>query len=144
MNSNDDYLIISKKVLPEYFEKVIEIKSLINQNVNICDACKRVGLSRSTFYKYKDYVHVPSQKSGRRVILSLKVYDEPGALSSILNYIAGAKGNVLAINQEMPIHNIAFITITIDAMELSISIQDLILELREVKEVMDVLLVAVE
>lgn len=144
MNANEDYLIIHKKVLPDYFEKVIEIKNLVNQNTNICDACKKVGLSRSTFYKYKDYVHVPSQKNGRRVILSMKVYDEPGALSNILNSIAKFRGNVLAINQEMPIHNIAFITISIDAIEMEISIQSLVSELRTVKEVMDIILVAVE
>lgn len=144
MGVNEDYLIISKKVLPDYFEKVIQIKTLINQNVNISDACKKVGLSRSTYYKYKEYVHLPSAKNGRRIILSLKVFDEPGVLSNILNFVAESKGNILAINQEMPIHNIAFVTLTIDSISMEMSIQTLVSELRSIKEVMDVLLIAVE
>ena len=82
---NDDYFVIHKKVLPDYFEKVIKIKEIISLGANISDACKQVGLSRSTFYKYKDYVNRPSMKVGKRVILSLKLVDEPGSLSNILN-----------------------------------------------------------
>lgn len=144
MGINEDYLIVSKKVLPNYFEKVIQIKSLITQNMTISDACKEVGLSRSTFYKYKDYVHLSSGRNGRRIILSLKVFDEPGVLSNILNFVAESKGNILAITQEMPIHNIAFVTLTIDAIGMNMTIQTLVSELRSIKEVMDVLLIAVE
>ena len=46
---SDDYYIIHKKVLPDYFGKVIEVKELVNSGVNISDACKEIGLSRSTF-----------------------------------------------------------------------------------------------
>ncbi len=110
---NDDYYVIHKKVLPDYFEKVIKIKEIINRGVNISDACKEIGLSRSTFYKYKDYVNRPSMKVGKHIILSLKLVDEPGALSTILNDVAARNANILAINQEVPIHNIAFVTLTI-------------------------------
>ena len=51
-----EFLIIDKSILPEHFGMVIEIKELINSGYKISDACKKVGLSRSTFYKYKDYV----------------------------------------------------------------------------------------
>ena len=131
---NDDYYVIHKKVLPDYFEKVMQIKEIINKGTNISDACKEVGLSRSTFYKYKDYVNRPSIKVGKHIILSLKLVDEPGALST----------NVLAINQEVPIHNIAFVTLTIAIMDMDISIQNFINELRRGKNVIDVMLIAVE
>ena len=120
---NDDYYVIHKKVLPDYFEKVIKIKEIINRGVNISDACKEIGLSRSTFYKYKDYVNRPSMKVGKHIILSLKLVDEPGALSTILNDVAARNANILAINQEVPIHNIAFVTLTIAIMDMDISIQ---------------------
>ncbi len=144
MSMNEDYLIIHKKILPDYFEKVMKIKEIVNGNKNISEACKEVGLSRSTFYKYKDFVHRPSIQEGRRIILSLKLIDEPGVLSHILNFVANSKGNILAINQEMPIHNIAFVTLTIDAIDMEMSIQGLVGALKEIGEVMDVLLVAVE
>ena len=52
----NDFIVIHKKVLPDYFEKVLEIKELINKGESVSDACKIVGLARSTFYKYKDFV----------------------------------------------------------------------------------------
>jgi chorismate mutase len=70
---DDEYYVIHRSVLPDYFEKVIEIKEIISSGVNISDACKKVGLSRSTFYKYKDYVNRPSVKVGKRVLLSFKM-----------------------------------------------------------------------
>jgi len=141
---NDDYFVIHKCVLPDYFEKVIQIKELISKGYNVSDACKEVKLARSTFYKYKDYVNRPTEKVGKHIILSLKLVDEPGALSNILNEIASKNANILAINQEVPIHNIAFVTITMALIDLDISIQSFISELREGKNVIDVMLVAVE
>lgn len=141
---SDDYYVIHRKVLPDYFEKVIQIKEIINKGVNISDACKEVGLSRSTFYKYKDYVNRPSIKVGKHIILSLKLVDEPGALSTILNEVASKNANVLAINQEVPIHNIAFVTLTISIMDMNISVSNFISELRQGKNVIDVMLIAVE
>ena len=141
---SDDYFVIHRKVLPDYFEKVIQIKEIINKGVNISDACKQVGLSRSTFYKYKDYVNRPSMKVGKHIILALKLVDEPGALSTILNEVASKNANILAINQEVPIHNIAFVTLTIALSDMDISIQNFIGELRELNNVIDVMLVAVE
>ncbi len=141
---SDDYYVIHKKVLPDYFEKVIQIKEIVNKGMNISDACKEVGLSRSTFYKYKDYVNRPSMKLGKHIILTLKLVDEPGVLSQILNDIAARHANVLAINQEVPIHNIAFVTLTIAVMDLEISVQEFISDLKKGKNVIDANLVAVE
>lgn len=141
---SDDYYVIHKSVLPDYFEKVIQIKEIISLGTNISDACKQVGLSRSTFYKYKDFVNRPSMKVGKRIILSLKLVDEPGVLSTILNDVASKNANVLAINQEVPIHNIAFVTLTISIGNMDISIQNFVQELKNGKNVIDVLLLAVE
>jgi chorismate mutase len=142
--TNDEYYVIHKNVLPDYFEKVIQIKDLISSGANVSEACKEIGLSRSTFYKYKDHVNRPSTKIGKRVILNFKVKDEPGTLSTILNEVADRKANILAINQEVPVHNIAFITMTISVNNVEISIQQLVNELKNGTNVIDVLLLAVE
>lgn len=141
---NDDYLIVHKSVLPENYEKVIKARELINENMTISEACKEVGLSRSTYYKYKDYIYRPSSNYGKKAIMSLKLIDEKGVLSNILNFVAANKGNILAINQEMPIHNIAFVTITLDVIDMDISLSQLLEKLKAIKEVMDAILVAVE
>lgn len=144
MNQNEEYFVIHKKVLPDYFEKVMQIKDLILTGANVSDACKDVGLSRSTFYKYKDYVNRPTQKMGKRLILSLKLNDEPGVLSGILNDIAKKNANILAINQEVPIHNIAIVTLTISIKDVEFSVQQFVSELSELKNVIDVNLLALE
>lgn len=139
-----EWLLINKKVLPAYFEKVMVIKERVNMGENISEACKSLGLSRSTYYKYKDFVNRPSNNNGKHIILSLKLIDEPGALSSILNEVASRNANIVAINQEMPIHNIAFVTLTISVTEMSISINELVTCLKKFNNVVDVMLVAVE
>ena len=141
---DDEYYVIHRSVLPDYFEKVIQIKEIISSGVNISDACKQVGLSRSTFYKYKDFVNRPSTKVGKRVLLLLKLVDEPGVLSNVLNEIAKRNSNVLAINQEVPIHNMAYVNITADILKMEISVQEFILELKALNNIIDVTLLAVE
>lgn len=142
--SNHEYFIIHKKVLPDYFEKVIEIKEKISNGLNVSEACKEVGLSRSTFYKYKDYVNRPTTKVGKRIIVSIKLKDEPGSLSNILNDVASRNANILAINQEVPIHNIAFVTLTISIMNMEMSVLDFVSEIKNKKNVIDANLLQVE
>ena len=142
--TNNEYYVIHKKVLPDYFEKVIKIKDLLLEGKSVSTSCKEIGLSRSTFYKYKNYVNRPSIKVGKKVILSLKLKDEPGSLSRILNYVAKRKTNVLAINQEVPIHDIAFVTLTLDVFKLDITVEDFVEEIKLDNSVVDAMLIAVE
>ena len=113
----DDYLVIDKKVLPEIFQKVIDTKKLIeNGDVKgITEATKVTGISRSVFYKYKDYVFEFSKMStGRKVTFSMMVRHEKGLLSTILNEISKEGGNILTINQGIPINDVANLNITMD------------------------------
>lgn len=141
------YLIISKEILPDYFDKVIEAKKLIdnNQVKGVSEAVKKVGISRSTYYKYKDYVFVPSdQLGGRKATLSLVLEHHKGVLSTILNIIADENGNILTISQDIPINNKAIVSITLDILELSISLQQLLETLTKLKGVASAKLIAIE
>ena len=55
------YLIVDKSILPDYFEKVIEVRNLLRDGKfqNVSEAVKEVGISRSTYYKYKDFIFLP-------------------------------------------------------------------------------------
>lgn len=139
------FLIIDKSVLPEYFEQVVSVVKIIGQEgKSVSDACKMVGISRSTFYKYKDKVFELSTDYGKKTILSLRAENESGVLSNVLNRIAHFNGNILTINQDMPIHDMAYITITIDAKDLTVSIVGLVDDLKKVPKVRDVNLLAFE
>ncbi len=141
----DEFLIISKDVLPPCFERVVKAVQLTEkENKNVSEVCKSLDISRSTFYKYKEKVFELTSDYGRKAIISLRAENEKGVLSCVLNQIAKYDGNVLTINQDMPIHNMAYITVTLDTQELKVSVYELIGELKKVQKVKDVSLLAFE
>lgn len=127
------YLVIDKQILPDVFEKVLTAKEMIRSGKakGITEAVKNVGISRSTFYKYKDYVFALSEGNlGKKVTISLLLEHETGVLSDLLNHIADKKGNLLTINQNIPINNIANVSITFDISELAIDFDTLMDEIK--------------
>lgn len=141
------YLIVSKKILPDVYEKVIEARNLINDgNVKgISEAVKKVGISRSTYYKYKDYVFSPSENSiGRKAVITMMLRHEKGVLSNVLNYISTAKANILTINQSIPINGKASVSVSLDISDIEQSIDDVILEMKKIKGVSSVKLLSIE
>ncbi len=141
----EDFLIVHKCILPEYFDAVIDARNLINdRGFSVSDACKEVGISRNTYYKYKDFIFIPSASHGKKAILAFRLDHKLGVLSNLLNTVAASGGNILAINQEMPIHGSAYVTITVDCLNLTHSINSFIEKLRELTGVSSVDLVALE
>ncbi len=142
---NDDYLIIYKSILPDYFELVLKAKALVeDEKKSVSDACKEVGISRSTFYKYKDKIFKASSSYGKKSIISLKTADTKGVLSAVLSEIYSFGANVITINQAMPIKNVAFITLAIDISETSADIVELINKLKTIDSVKSVSVIAIE
>ncbi len=127
---NYNYLLVNKKILPEVFEKVIEAKALLSSKKakSVNEACQMVSLSRSVFYKYRDYVFLFDEKShGRIITISFVLTDSQGVLSSILKYFADISANILTINQTIPINNSANVT-------LSVRIPDSLLDLSQIQK----------
>ncbi|WP_123054242.1 ACT domain-containing protein [Clostridium sp. JN-1] len=144
---NTKYLIIDTRILPQVFTKVIKLKELlrIGEVKDISDGVKKVGISRSTYYKYKDFVFTLSEGvTGHKVTLGLMLAHEAGTLSKILDKIALRRGSILTINQDIPINKAASVTITFDASKLNTEINDLVDELSSIKNVVKVDLIAVE
>ena len=111
------YLIVDKAILPDYFEKVIEARTLLRDGKfqNVSEAVKEVGISRSTYYKYKDFVFSPSDSNiGRKALISIMLEDKKGALSEILNFLYSVECNIITINQNIPINEVASIIISMD------------------------------
>lgn len=110
----NEYFLVNKKILPDFFNDVLNAKNMVNnENKSVSDACKEVGISRSTYYKYKDFIRYPDEKPTNKAVLSFKVDDIPGILSFILSKIYECKASVLTINQTAPVQGIAYITITL-------------------------------
>ncbi len=132
MMDDNVYYIVKRDVLPEVFHNVIKAKLLLatGQAATVNDAVKMAGISRSAFYKYKDSVFSFSEANrGKIVTLALTLLDLPGVLSSILNSIARRRGNILTINQNIPIHGTANVTISIDTRLMEDDLEGLIHDL---------------
>ena len=85
----NNFLIIDKRILPDNYNAVIEARNLINSaKMSVSDACLKVGISRCTFYKYKDYVFVPQQDLGKKAIITMRLENRKGILSSVLNSLS--------------------------------------------------------
>ncbi|GKX30473.1 hypothetical protein SH1V18_29530 [Vallitalea longa] len=126
------YYIIKKKALPEVFLKVVQAKKLLEKEkaITIQEAVDSVGISRSSFYKYKDTIFPFYDNSrGRAITVSLGLDDEPGLLSCILNMIAEYKANILTIHQTIPINGVANITLSMEILPTSGDIQEMITSL---------------
>jgi chorismate mutase len=140
-----DYLIVHRSILPEYYSDVIKARDLVDlEKMSVSDACLKTGISRSTYYKYKDYVFTPSTGSGKKIIIGFKLSDNKGMLSSILNFFANEQLNILTVNAQAPIHNWSYVTMTIDVLEIKTSIEELMDKLKQHAGIKSVNLLAVE
>ena len=143
----DQYLIIHKSILPEYYVKVLEARRLLEEGKlkDVSQAVRQVGISRSTYYKYKDFILEPTDISGgRKAVLSMMLTHEQGVLSALLTKISQARGNVLTITQSLPIHGKASVTISLDISDMSTNMSELVEELGKTAGVEQLRLLAVE
>lgn len=120
--------IVDSSILPNVYEKVIAAKLLIRTGdaATIQEACQKIGISRSAFYKYKDSVFdYTTQERGRIVTLFMILKHTPGVLSDIINKIASVRGNIITINQNIPIMDSASLTASIDTKTMDINPEEL-------------------
>lgn len=138
-----EYLIIDKTILPEHFGMIIEIKELINAGYKISDACKKVGLSRSTFYKYKDFVFVTNGLSSKKANILIKMKDK-GSISSLLKLLDELNIQVLTIHKETLVNGLQEIFLTLSTENIVIDYNDVVKDIRRIENVRDILLLASE
>ena len=130
-----EYYLVDKKVLPEVFIKVMEVKQRLNtgDSVSVNEAVRKTGLSRSAYYKYKDSV-LPffEATNGKKVTLLITVENFQGILSSILNVIAESRSSILTINQNIPINGLADISISIETASMFGSMDDIMSDITKI------------
>lgn len=138
MDKKSTYFLVDSIVLPEVFSKVIEVKKILSKGSikAVNEAVKEAGISRSAFYKYKDFVFPFYETSrGKVITLFFVVEDFSGILSSIIRQIALAKANVLTINQNIPINGLADVTISIETEGMSIALEEMMNSISEIEGV---------
>lgn len=142
-----DYLIVHKKILPVYYEKVLQARNLLESGAerDVSAAVRAVGISRSTYYKYKDYIYSPDGgEMGRKAVISMLLSHEIGVLSTALNRLSALGVNVLTITQSLPIRNVASVVMTLDVAQMSVAIEETIQALEDIPGVENAALISIE
>ena len=117
MPDKTSYFVLREKAVPEVLLKVVEAKRLIDSGkaASVQDATEYVGISRSSFYKYKDDIFpYHENKKGKTITMVIQMDDEPGILSMVLRTVADFHANVLTIHQSIPVNGVATITLSLE------------------------------
>jgi chorismate mutase len=116
MSEEIKYYVVKKKALPEVLLKVAQVNRLLeNKGMSIAEATEQVGISRSSYYKYKeDIFPFRDNVKGKTITFVLSMDDTPGLLSQVLGTVAHYKANILTIHQTIPINGVASLTLSVD------------------------------
>lgn len=126
---DNKYFIVKEKAVPEVLLKVVEAKRLLDSEkvLTVQEATDQVGISRSSFYKYKDDIF-PFHESnrGRTVTFMLQMDDTPGLLSNVLSKVAKYEANILTIHQSIPVNGVASLTLSVEILPTTLNAAEMI------------------
>ena len=128
MSEKTTYYVLKEKAVPDVLLKVVAAKKLIEEKkCSVQEATEIIGISRSSFYKYKDDINpFHEDTKGKTVNVVIQLLDEPGILSSVLDVMAHFHVNILTIHQSIPVGGFATLTISVDVLEDSGDFSDLV------------------
>lgn len=147
MSEREEYYVLKRKAVPDVLLRVVETKALLESGkaASVQQAVEATGISRSSFYKYKDDIFpFGDHTKGRAFTLVFQLEDEPGLLSGVLQVFAGFGANILTINQSMPVDGLATMTVSLEILENTGAPEQILGELKEQKGVHAVQILARE
>ena len=132
MGDKSKYFLVKQKAVPEVLLKVVEAKRLLESEraITVQEATEKVGISRSSFYKYKDDI-LPfyDNAKGKTITLVIQMDDEQGLLSDLLHVVAVYKANILTIHQSIPVGGVATLTLSVEVRENTGNVSTMVEEL---------------
>lgn len=147
MESKSRYFVVKEKALPEVLQKVVQVKRILDSEpgITVQDATERIGLSRSSFYKYKDDILPFSDNTkGKTVTMVMQMEDEPGLLSDLLHIVADYRANILTIHQAIPVNGAATATLSVEALPETGSVDRMVEEIEGLEGIHYVKILGVE
>ena len=116
MDQASKFYMVKKRALPEVLLKVAQVNALLGAGKakTIREAIDAVGISRSSYYKYKDDIFPIHEKiQGKTITFVMEMDERPGLLSNVLKVVAACNANILSIHQSIPVNHIALITLSV-------------------------------
>lgn len=147
MAQESDYYVVKTNALPEVLRKVVEVKRLLQSSdkMSIATATEQAGISRSSYYKYKDDIFPFYDNSkGKTVTLVIQMMDELGGISKVCSKMASYEANILTIHQSIPVNNVATLTVSAEISSETKDISDMIREIEAMEHVQYVKILAQE
>lgn len=141
MKEEGKLYIVSGNILPDALIKTADAKDMIRRGEvsGPGEAARALGISRSTFYKYRDGISSFFDLGRMRIAnLSLLLDHSPGVLSAVLSKLATFGCNVLTINQGLPSVGTAVVTLSVGLDGAQQSVGDILKALTEIAGVADV------
>ena len=134
MEDKSKYFVVKQKAVPEVLLKVVEAKKLLETEraITVQEATDKVGISRSSFYKYKDDIFpFYDNTKGKTITLVVQMDDEQGLLSDLLHVVAVYRANILTIHQSIPVNGVATLTLSVEIRENTGNVSGMIEELED-------------
>ena len=147
MKDKMQYYVLKEKAVPEVLLKVVEAKRLIDsgKTASVQEATESVGISRSSFYKYKDDIFPFHETTkGKTITMVIQMDDEPGLLSGVLKTIADFHANILTIHQSIPINGVASLSISVQVLSTTGDVSRMLETMEERRGVRNVKILAKE
>lgn len=129
MKETAGYYVVKQKAVPEVLLKVVEAKRLVDSGraLSVQEAVDEVGISRSSFYKYKDDIFPFHDNAlGTTITLTFQMDDETGLLSDVLKIVADCGANILTIHQSIPINGVASLSLSVQVLPTTGDVSEMI------------------
>ncbi|MBC8536998.1 ACT domain-containing protein [Feifania hominis] len=141
MEREHKFYLVESSVLPRVFKKVVETKRRLQtgKSKTINEAVRETGISRSAYYKYKDYVFPFYDKDKDKIItFTIVLRDEPGVLHQLVGLFSKLKCNIMTINQSIPNNGVATVTVSIETGSMKTDVDALVKSLANVRGAIEV------
>lgn len=128
MSGKSSLYVLRERAVPEVLLGVAQAKHLLDSGkaASVAEAVERAGISRSSFYKYKDDIFpYHENEKGKTITMVIQLDDEPGLLSAVLTKIAESHANILTIHQSIPVNGIASLSLSIDVFPATGSVDEM-------------------
>ncbi|MBO5069425.1 MAG: ACT domain-containing protein [Roseburia sp.] len=134
MKDKGQYYVLKEKAVPDVLLRVVEAKRLLESGriSSVQEATEKVGISRSSFYKYKDDIFpFHDTAKGKTITMVIQLDDEPGLLSVVLQIVAEFHANILTIHQSIPINGIASLTLSVEVLPETGDVAEMVASIEE-------------
>ena len=135
-----NYLVVNSDLLPPVFSGVIKAKKLLAEGIatNTSQAVKMAGISRSAYYKYRDYVFEFEDVNHSTINLSAVLTDRVGVFSALTSVLYENGANIITVTQGLPVNGTAAVSLTVGTDNVKISLDELLSKLKSADGIISV------